>query len=117
FLITTGFVILGVAAGYLRRGRHLEESKIMVKMSLVFLTIMVPLQIVLGDLHGINTLKHQPAKLAAMEGLWDSTTHVPASIFAIPDEEAETNHFELAIPMIGSLYLTHSLSVEVQGLK
>jgi cytochrome d ubiquinol oxidase subunit I len=117
FLITTGFVILGVAAGYLRRGRHVEESKVMVKMSLVFLTIMVPLQIVVGDLHGINTLKHQPAKLAAMEGLWESTTHVPASIFAIPDEEAETNRFELAIPVLGSLYLTHSLSVEVQGLK
>jgi cytochrome d ubiquinol oxidase subunit I len=117
FLITTGFVILGVAANYLRQQRHIEEGKVMVKMSLIFLTIMVPLQILVGDLHGINTLKHQPAKLAAMEGLWESTTRVPASIFAIPDQEAETNRFEIAIPAVGSLYLTHSLSIEVQGLK
>lgn len=117
FMITTGFVVLGVAAGYLLRGRHVAESKVMVRMSLVFLTVMVPLQIVLGDLHGINTLRHQPAKLAAMEGLWESTTHVPLSLFAIPDEQAETNRFELAIPAVGSLYLTHGFDVEVQGLK
>ncbi|HRO58983.1 MAG TPA: cytochrome ubiquinol oxidase subunit I [Burkholderiaceae bacterium] len=117
FMITTGFVVLGVAAGYLLHGRHIVESQVMVKMSLVFLTVMVPLQIVLGDLHGINTLRHQPAKLAAMEGLWESTTHVPLSLFAIPDQQAETNRFELAIPAVGSLYLTHGFDVEVQGLK
>lgn len=117
FLITTGFVVLGVAAGYLLRGRYVAESRVMVKMSLLFLGVMVPLQIVVGDLHGINTLKHQPAKLAAMEGLWETTTHVPLSLFAIPDEEAEANRFELAIPAIGSLYLTHSFDVPVQGLK
>jgi cytochrome d ubiquinol oxidase subunit I len=117
FVITTAFVILAVGAGYLRRGRHVEESKVMVKMSLVFLSVMVPLQIVAGDLHGINTLEHQPAKLAAMEGLWDTQTRVPASLFAIPDEAAETNRFEIAIPALGSLYLTHSFDGEVKGLK
>ncbi len=117
FLITTAFVILGVAASYLRRQRHVEESKVMLKMSLVFLTFMVPIQILLGDLHGVNTLHHQPAKLAAMEGLWETRDRVPMSIFAIPDQEAETNHYEIAIPLLGSLYLTHSLNDEVQGLK
>jgi cytochrome d ubiquinol oxidase subunit I len=117
FLVTTAFVILGIAAMYLRQQRSVEESKVMLKMSLVFLTLTVPLQIVLGDLHGVNTLHHQPAKLAAMEGLWETRTHVPASIFAIPDEAAETNRFEIAIPAVGSLYLTHALDVEVKGLK
>ncbi len=117
FLVTTGFVILGVGAGYLRRQRHVPESKVMVKMSLIFLTIMVPVQILVGDLHGVNTLHHQPAKLAAMEGLWETRDRVPMSIFAIPDAKAEANRYEIAIPLLGSLYLTHSLNEQVQGLK
>ncbi|WKB54031.1 cytochrome ubiquinol oxidase subunit I [Eleftheria terrae] len=117
FLITTGFVVLAVGAGYLRRGRHVAESRIMVKMSLAFLSVMVPLQIVAGDLHGLNTLEHQPAKVAAMEGLWETQRRVPASLFALPDAEAERNHFEIAIPALGSLYLTHELDGEVRGLK
>ncbi len=117
FTVTTGFVILAVAAGYLRRGRHVAESRVMVRMSLMFLTVMVPLQVLVGDLHGVNTLEHQPAKLAAMEGIWDTQRRVPASIFAIPDQAAEKNHFEIAIPALASLYLTHDLDGEVKGLK
>ncbi|AKJ30279.1 cytochrome ubiquinol oxidase subunit I [Caldimonas brevitalea] len=117
FLVTTGFVILAVGAGYLRHGRHVDESRVMVKMSLAFLSVMVPLQVVVGDLHGLNTLEHQPAKVAAMEGLWETQRRVPASLFAIPDAEAETNHFEIAIPALGSLYLTHEWDGEVKGLK
>ena len=117
FLVTTAFVILGVGAMYLRQQRHLEESKVMLRMSLFFLTVMVPLQILVGDLHGVNTLEHQPAKLAAMEGLWETGRGIPASLFAIPDAEAETNHFEIAIPKLGSLYLTHDWNGEVKGLK
>lgn len=117
FLVTTGFVILGVGAGYLLKNRHQAESRVMVKMGLAFLSVAVPLQIVLGDLHGLNTLEHQPAKVAAMEGLWETQRGVPASIFAIPDQDAETNHFELAIPHLASLYLTHSWNGEVKGLK
>ncbi|HWP18936.1 MAG TPA: cytochrome ubiquinol oxidase subunit I [Burkholderiaceae bacterium] len=117
FLITTGFVVLGVAAGFLRRREHVRESRVMVKMSLGFLTVMVPLQILIGDLHGLNTLEHQPAKVAAMEGLWETQRRVPASLFAIPDAEAETNRFEIAIPALASLYLTHDWNGEVKGLK
>lgn len=75
------------------------------------------MQITLGDLHGLNTLKHQPAKVAAMEGLWETGRGVSASLIAIPDEEAERNHFELAIPNLASLYLTHDWNGEVKGLK
>ena len=117
FLVTTAFVILGVGAYYLRHNRFPVESRIMMRMSLGFLGIMVPLQILFGDLHGLNTLEHQPAKVAAMEGLWETGRGVPASIFAIPDEEAETNHYEIAIPKFASLYLTHEWDGEVKGLK
>lgn len=117
FLITTAFVILAVGAYYTRRGTALAESRIMMRMSLLFLAVFVPLQIVLGDLHGLNTLQHQPAKVAAMEGLWDTGRGVAASLIAIPDEEAETNHFDLAIPKLASLYLTHDPNGEVKGLK
>jgi cytochrome d ubiquinol oxidase subunit I len=117
FVVTTAFVILGVGAHYLRNSRFPAESRIMVRMSLAFLGIMVPAQIVVGDLHGLNTLQHQPAKVAAMEGLWETGRGVSASLFAIPDQEAETNHFEIAIPRLASLYLTHELDGEVRGLK
>ncbi len=117
FVVTTGFVVLAVGAYYLRRRRFVDESRIMVRMALFFLAVMVPLQIVVGDLHGLNTLEHQPAKLAAMEGLWETRTHVPASLFALPDAQAETNRYEIAIPALGSLYLTHSWDGEVKGLK
>lgn len=117
FLVTTGFVILAVGAYYLRRNRSPDESRIMVRMSLLFLTAMVPLQILLGDLHGLNSLKYQPTKVAAMEGLWETGRGVSASIFAIPDQEAEKNHFEIAIPKLASLYLTHEWDGEVKGLK
>lgn len=117
FLVTTAFVILSVAAYYLKHRRFIAESKIMMRMSLVFLVIMVPLQILIGDLHGLNTLEHQPAKVAAMEGVWETQRGMPASLFAIPDAKNETNHFEIAIPKLGSLYLTHDWNGEVKGLK
>ncbi|CAH0444561.1 hypothetical protein LMG10661_00986 [Ralstonia syzygii subsp. syzygii] len=117
FVVTTGFVVLAVGAYYLRRRRFVDESRIMVRMALFFLAVMVPLQIVVGDLHGLNTLEHQPAKLAAMEGLWETRTDVPASLFALPDAQAETNRYEIAIPALGSLYLTHRWDGEVKGLK
>lgn len=117
FVVTTAFVILAVGCFYLRRGRFLPESKIMIRMALLFLMVMVPFQIVMGDLHGVNTLQYQPAKLAAMEGLWDTGKGVPASLFALPDQAAETNHFEIAIPKLASLYLTHDWNGEVKGLK
>jgi len=117
FLVTAAFVILGVGAMYLRQRRSLEESRVMTKMALIFLMIMVPVQMVIGDMHGLNTREHQPAKLAAMEGLWETGSRIPAAIFAIPDQENERNRFELSIPVLGSIYLTHDPNGVVQGLK
>ena len=117
FLVTTAFVILAVGAHYLLANRATEESRVMVRMSLFFLTIMVPLQMVIGDAHGLNTLKYQPTKIAAMEGLWETRTRVPANIFSIPDDKEERNHFEIDIPDLASLYLTHDPNGRVRGLK
>lgn len=81
------------------------------------LTFLVPLQIFLGDLHGLNTLKYQPAKLAAIEAHWNPQANAPLTLFAIPDEKAQTNHAEISVPELGSLILTHSRKGVVPGLK
>jgi cytochrome d ubiquinol oxidase subunit I len=117
FFITTAFVVIGTAAYFLRHGRHIAESQTMMSMGLWLVTLLVPLQIIIGDLHGLNTFEHQPAKVAAMEANWETQRRMPSVLFAIPDEQAERNRYEIAIPAIGSLYLTHSLDGEVKGLK
>ena len=117
FYVTTAFVVLGVGAYTVRRGQFMVEGRMMLRLALWFLAIFVPLQIVLGDMHGLNTLEHQPAKLAAIEGLWEGGRGVPASIIGWPDQAAERNLAEIALPHVGSLYLTHSWDGEVKGLK
>ena len=117
FYITTGFVVVGVAAYYLLRRRFVDEARTMLSMALWLLTALVPLQIILGDQHGLNTLEYQPAKLAAIEALWNTNSRVALNLFAIPDEKAETNHYELAVPILGSLILTHDPNGTVHGLK
>ena len=115
--ITAGFVVVGVAAYYLRRGRFVEEARTMLSMTLWVLTVLVPLQIFLGDAHGLNTLEYQPAKLAAIEAIWNTGSRVPLNLFAIPDDKAATNHDEISIPDLGSLILTHDPNGTVRGLK
>ncbi len=115
--LTTAFTVIGVAAWYLRRGRHVAESKVMIAMGLMLAAVLVPAQALIGDLHGLNTLAHQPAKVAAMEGFWDTRAGQPAVLFAVPDAAAEANHVEVSIPKLGSFYLTHDWDGTVRGLK
>jgi cytochrome bd ubiquinol oxidase subunit I len=117
FYLTTAFAVLGVSAWHARHGIRLPEARRALRMTVVFIAIFVPIQIVVGDLHGGNTLEHQPIKLAAMEGLWQTRSHVPMVLFAIPDQAAEKNHAEVSIPDVASYYLTHDLTTEVKGLK
>jgi cytochrome d ubiquinol oxidase subunit I len=117
FFVTTGFVVVGVAAWLIRKGRSVDEARVMLSMTLWLLTALVPLQIFLGDQHGLNTLEHQPAKLAAIEARWDTERRIPLTLFAIPDPANETNRFAIDVPLLGSLILTHSLDGEVKGLK
>jgi cytochrome d ubiquinol oxidase subunit I len=117
FYITTAFVVMGVAAWLLRRGRAVEDSRTMIRMALGLLIIIVPLQIFLGDQHGLNTLEYQPAKLAAIEGIYDTEQPAALKLFGIPDDAAATMHDTIEIPYLGSLILTHSWNGAVKGLK
>jgi cytochrome d ubiquinol oxidase subunit I len=117
FYITTAFVVLGVGAYHVRRRRFLEEGARMMMMALGLLILLVPLQMVIGDLHGLNTREYQPAKLAAIEGRWDTAQSVPLTLFAWPDETTQTNRFAVDVPLLGSLILTHDWNGEVKGLK
>ena len=115
--LTTAFVIGGVAAIYLLRGQWVDKARSMLRCAVAFVAIVVPLQILAGDLHGLNVREHQPAKLAAIEARWETERRVPLTLFAWPDEKAETNHYAVDVPYLGSLILTHSLDGEVKGLK
>jgi len=117
FYVTTGFVVLGVGAYHLRRKSPGDEGRVMFSMALALLTVLVPLQVFLGDQHGLNTLKYQPTKLAAIEAHWDRQSHAPLTLFAIPDSQTESNRFALEIPELGSLILTHDPQGVVPGLK
>ncbi|AWU96266.1 cytochrome ubiquinol oxidase subunit I [Azospirillum ramasamyi] len=115
--LTTSFVVAGISAFYLLKRRHYDHAKLGLSMSLALITVLAPLQIFLGDEHGLNTLEYQPAKIAAMEGSWEGGPRAPLILFAIPDVEAETNHYEIAIPDLSSLILTHDINGSVPGLK
>ena len=117
FYVTTAFVVAAVAAYLIRGGRFVEEGRVMFSMTLWLLSVLVPLQILLGDLHGLNTLEHQPAKLAAIESHWETASRVPLNLLAIPDEINETNHYSVAIPVLGSLILAHDPNATIKGLK
>jgi cytochrome d ubiquinol oxidase subunit I len=115
--ITTCFVIGGVSAIYLLKGRHKEGATLMLKLAVAFAAIAVPAQIIVGDLHGLAVHEHQPVKLAAMEGHWETSRGVPLLLFAWPDEAAEENRYEVGIPKLGSLIITHDPDGEIAGLK
>jgi cytochrome d ubiquinol oxidase subunit I len=121
--LTTAFAVAGMSAWMLLRHPHdapeakLAGSRRSMSMALWFATIFVPVQIIIGDLHGLGVLKYQPTKLAAIEGNWNRMDNMPLRLFAIPDEVAETNHYEIGIPKIGSWILTHAYDGVVPGLK
>ena len=116
--LTTGFVVLAVGARLLLAGRHIEASRTMLRMAIGLVVILAPLQLFIGDQHGLNTLEHQPIKVAAMEGHWDSNqAGVPFEIFAWPNEKTESNDYAISIPHAASLLLTHSWDGKFKGLK
>ena len=114
--LTGGFVVAGVSAWFLLRGRDPEANRRALSMCLWLLLFLAPAQAVVGDFHGLNTLEHQPTKVAAMEGHWETSTNVPLLLFAIPDQEAQTNHFDIGIPNLASIILTHSPDGEIPGI-
>jgi len=114
--LTTGFVVLAVGARYLIAGRHVEEARTMLRMAIGLTAILAPLQLLLGDQHGLNTLQHQPMKVAAMEAHWDGSKPGDFHIIAWPDEKAGKNDFAISIPRGASLILKHDPNGLFAGL-
>src|SRR5690606_14389613 len=114
---TTAFVVGGVAARHLLRNRSNASARLMFSMAMWMAALVAPVQIIAGDLHGLNTLEHQPAKIAAIEGLFDTTRGAPLILFGWPDMSAETTRWSVEVPQLGSLILTHDWNGEVLGLK
>lgn len=118
--LTTAFVVLAVGARYVYQGRYGEDARTMMRMAIGLIAILAPLQAYIGDSHGLNTLEHQPAKIAAIEAHWEPVPGekgVPLVLFAIPNEAEERNDYQIAIPHLGSLILTHSWDGTFPGLK
>ncbi len=115
--LTTAFTVAGIGAFYLWRQRHVQHARVMFGMAMIMAIFVAPLQLVLGDLHGLNTLKYQAAKVAAMEGLWETRRGAPLVLFGWPDQQEETTKYTIEIPKMSSLILTHDFDGEVKGLK
>ena len=120
--LSVALLVGGVGAWHLLHARRAgqqptEAVRIMFSMAMWMAAIVAPIQILAGDTQGLNTLKYQPAKIAAMEGDWESESYAPELLFGIPDMHNEVTRYRIAIPYAGSLILTHSLSGKVPGIK
>jgi cytochrome bd ubiquinol oxidase subunit I len=114
--LTMAFLVAGVSAWQVLRNKANASTPKALRFGLTVGAVLIPLQILAGDLHGLNTLKHQPAKVAAMEGVWETQAGAPLLLFALPDEATRSNHFELGIPKGASLILKHDPNGVIQGL-
>lgn len=115
--LSTSVVVLAVGARYRMAGRFDVEARTMIRMGLGMVLALAPLQLIVGDQHGLNTLHHQPTKVAAMEAHWDGNGPVGLVLFAVPNAKTERNDYEVALPHVGSLILTHRWDGKIAGLK
>lgn len=115
--LTTALVVMGISAWYVYHELHEGFARTTLTLAIVTASILAPLQIVLGDLHGLNTQEHQPMKVAAMEGRWDTMAGAPLLLIAIPNQDKARNDFEIGIPLAASLILQHDPNGVVKGLK
>ncbi len=114
--LTASFLVAGISAHRVIKGVDGPATKKVLKVAVIAAALLTPLQVFIGDLHGLNTLKHQPAKVAAMEGVWETQKGAPLTLFGIIDEEQRTTHSAIKVPKLASLILTHDLNGEVKGL-
>ncbi|OEE61551.1 cytochrome D ubiquinol oxidase subunit I [Enterovibrio norvegicus FF-454] len=114
--LTASFLIAGISAYQYLKKPDYRVAKTGLKVSILAAAGLIPVQIFVGDLHGLNTLEHQPEKIAAMEGVWETQNGAPLLLFAIPDEDTRSNALEIGIPKLASLILTHDLNGELIGL-
>jgi cytochrome d ubiquinol oxidase subunit I len=114
--ITAAFVVAGLSAWRLLKSPGDAAARATLRLGAWIAAVLVPIQIVVGDLHGLNTLKHQPAKIAAMEALWETQRGAPLVLFALVDDETGTNRYAIEVPRLASLILTHDPDGEVLGI-
>ncbi|MEY3124097.1 MAG: hypothetical protein RLZZ573_617 [Pseudomonadota bacterium] len=115
--LTVAFLLAGISAYRGLKNDRGADVNAALRTGIYMAAFLIPIQIVVGDMHGVNTLQHQPAKIAAMEGIWDTQRGAPAVLFALPDAATQSNRFEIAVPKLASLYLTHDWNGEVKGIK
>jgi cytochrome d ubiquinol oxidase subunit I len=115
--LSTSLVLAGISAWYILHDKQAEVARAVFSLAMGFILVLAPLQLAIGDMHGLNTLKYQPMKIAAIEGRWETGRGVPLTLFAWPDIEAETNRLAIDVPRLGSIILTHSWDGEIVGLK
>jgi cytochrome d ubiquinol oxidase subunit I len=114
--LTCAFLVTGLAAWQVLKGAAPLAAPRVMRVGLTLAAALIPVQIFVGDLHGLNTLQHQPQKVAAMEGVWQTARGVPLLLFAVPDDRARENRFEIGIPKLASFILRHDLDGEIRGL-
>jgi len=114
--LTVAFLLTGLAAWQVLRGVGQRAAPKVMRVGLTLAALAIPVQIMVGDAHGLNTLEHQPAKIAAMEGVWETERAAPLLLFAVPDAAQRRNHFEIKVPKLASLILTHDPEGEIKGL-
>ncbi len=114
--LTAAFLVAGISAFQLLRERNFEPAQRMLRLGVLVAAVLTPLQILVGDLHGLNTLEHQPAKIAAIEAIWETERGAPLMLFAMPNEKTRSNDYGIALPQGASLILTHKLDGELKGL-
>jgi cytochrome d ubiquinol oxidase subunit I len=115
--LCTAFAIAAICAHYLIKKQHVVFAKTCFAFALMSITFLIPIQIYLGDESGLLVLQHQPVKIAAIEGNWDTQKGAPLLLFALPDQSQETNHWQVGIPKLASLINTHHWEGELPGLK
>jgi cytochrome d ubiquinol oxidase subunit I len=115
-LLTAAFLIMGISAWRAMRGVDGPATWKVMRTGALMAAVLAPLQVWIGDLHGLNTLEHQPAKIAAMEGVWETERNAPLTLFGFPDEEQRTTHMAIKVPGLASLILTHEWDGELKGL-
>ncbi len=114
--LTAGFLIAGVSAWQLIKGTATDGTRKALRTAVTAVALVIPLQIFMGDLHGLNTLEHQPAKIAAIEGIWHTEKGAPLTLFGLPNEKEGRTDYALQIPKFASLILAHDINAELKGL-
>ena len=116
-VLTVAFLLAGLSAYRWLKGDKGKAVQASLRTVLFVAAALIPLQIVVGDQHGLNTLHHQPAKNAAVEGMWETQKGAPAVLFAMPDKTTQTNKYQIAIPKMAYVYVTHEWDGEIKGIK